>query len=182
MVTGYRQNVSDHDSQTKKIFRKLFIKFISFLTGDNIPDPNSGLRIFKKSLVMEFINFLCGGFSFTTSLTVLAAEKPSFIKFIPIQYFNRKGKSKVQHFRDTLRTLQLIAQGVTYYNPIKFFVFLSALLIIFIAIPAMALAMFHMFTLSSYYMLFGCVVSLLLGIGVLGDIVRISATKSLAKK
>ena len=177
MVVGYRENVAEHDRWFKRWMRRIYVKSISFLTGDKIPDPNSGLRIFTKSLVMEFFDFLCGGFSFTTSLTVLAAEKPCFIKFIPITYAYRKGRSKVQHLRDSMRTAQLIIQGITYYNPLKFFILLSIAMVMLVAFPAMVLALFRMFTLSAYYMLFGCVVALLLGLGVVGDIVRISVGK-----
>lgn len=177
MVVGYRQNVAEHDRWFKRLMRRLYIATISFLTGDKIPDPNSGLRVFTKSLVIEFVHFLCGGFSFTTSLTVLAAEKPCFMKFIPITYSCRKGRSKVQHLRDSMRTVQLIIQGVTFYNPIKFFVIMTALMVGLVGFPAMLLAVFRLHTLSAYYMLFGCVVALLMGIGVLGDIVRISVAK-----
>lgn len=177
MVTGARDNLAEHDRWFKRHMRRLYIKAVSLLTGDRIPDPNSGLRVFTKALAMEFIQFLCGGFSFTTSLTILAAEKPCFMTYVPIRYEDRKGKSKVRHFRDSLRTLQLIVQGVTYYNPIKFFIIMAMFMIAFIGFPAMLLAVFRMYTLSAYYMLFGCVVSLLVAIGVLGDIVRISMAK-----
>jgi glycosyltransferase involved in cell wall biosynthesis len=177
MVVGYRKNVAEHDRWFKRQMRRLYIKCISLLTGDEIPDQNSGLRVFTKKLAVEFFDFLCGGFSFTTSLTVLAIEKPCFVKFIPIEYTYRMGCSKVQHLRDSMRTVQLIVQGVTYYNPIKFFIILSMLMVVLVAFPAMFLAVIKMYTLSAYYMLFGCVVALLLGLGVLGDIVRISAGK-----
>lgn len=177
MVTGYRDNLSEHDRWFKRRMRRIYIKSICFLTGMNIPDPNSGLRVFTRALVLEFFDFLCGGFSFTTSLTVLSAEKPCFLKYIPITYNSRKGHSKVAHLRDSVRTLQLIIQGITYYNPIKFFIILAALMVPLVAFPAMVLAVFRMYTLSAYYMLFGCVVAILVAIGVLGDIVRISANK-----
>jgi hypothetical protein len=38
----------------------------------------------------------------------------------------------------------------------------------------MVLAMFEMSTLSLYYIVFGCTVTILIAIGVLGDIIRIS--------
>ncbi len=177
MVVGYRQNVAEHDRWFKRQMRRIYVTSISFLTGDKIPDPNSGLRVFTKKLVMEFFYFLCGGFSFTTSLTVLAAEKPCFMKFIPITYAYRKGRSKVQHLRDSMRTVQLIIQGVTYYNPMKFFVIMTWLLAGLVGFPAMLLAVFNMHTFSAYFMLFGCVVALLTGLGVLGDIMRISVAK-----
>lgn len=177
MVTGARENLAEHDRWFKRQMRRIYIKSVCMLTGDKIPDPNSGLRVFTRELAMEFIQFLCGGFSFTTSLTILAAEKPCFMTYIPIRYEDRKGKSKVRHFRDSLRTLQLIVQGVTYFNPMKFFIIMAISMIGIIGFPAMVLAMFRMLTLSAYYMLFGCVVALLLAFGVLGDIVRISIAK-----
>jgi hypothetical protein len=73
--------------------------------------------------------------------------------------------------------VQLIIQGITYYNPIKFFMIISALMAALVGFPAMLLALFNMNTLSAYYMLFGCVFALLLGLGVVGDIVRISICK-----
>ena len=97
--------------------------------------------------------------------------------YVPTQYFKRKGVSKVRHFRDSLRAIQMILQGVTYFNPIKTFVFVSILMVIVVCIPAMIFAMLHMFTLSSYYMIFGSVVTILFGLGILGDIVRISSVR-----
>lgn len=177
MVIARRENLADHDKWLKRLFRRAYIAIISLLTGSKALDPNSGFRLFRREVAEEYFDFLCGAFSFTTSLTVLALERPYFTTFVPVQYQDREGKSKVRHLRDGLRTLQLIAQGVTYYNPIKFFLILAVLLIFLVGFPAMVLAMFRMFTLSWYYMLFGCTVSLMLSIGVLGDIVRISMTR-----
>ena len=42
----------------------------------------------------------------------------------------------------------------------------------------MVLAMLRMATLSAYYMIFGSIVTLLLGLGILGDIVRISGMRA----
>ena len=95
----------------------------------------------------------------------------------PTQYFKRKGVSKIHPLRDSLRALQMILQGVTYFNPMKTFVFVSILMVIVVCIPAMILAMLHMATLSSYYMIFGSVVTILFGLGILGDIVRISTLR-----
>jgi glycosyltransferase involved in cell wall biosynthesis len=54
MVVGYRSNIAEHDRWFKRLMRLLYIQTISLLTGDKIPDPNSGFRIFTKKLVVEF--------------------------------------------------------------------------------------------------------------------------------
>lgn len=177
MVIAKRENISAHDRPTKRLFRALYKTGIRLLTGNAIEDPNSGFRIFEKQVALEFFEFLCGAFSFTTSLTILATEKPFFITFVPIQYQERQGKSKVRHLRDAMRTLQLIIQGVTYYNPLKFFLIMAFAMIFLVGFPAMCIAMFRAYTLSSYFMIFGCTVALLIGLGILGDIIRVSMTK-----
>lgn len=177
MVIGSRENTARIDKPVKKVFRWIFKKIITLLVDNNIEDANSGFRMFKRDLAINFFPFLCGAFSFTTSLTILAMGKFYFIKHIPIKYSPRKGKSKVRHVRDSIRTVQYIIQGITFFNPIKFFMMLSFCMIILVCIPAMFLALFRMFTLSLYYMIFGTSVTMLLAIGVLADIIRISSSR-----
>jgi glycosyltransferase involved in cell wall biosynthesis len=178
MVIGNRINIQEQDMFVKRIFRSIFRQVVRLLVDKTIEDINSGFRIFRKSAVMEFFPFLCSTFSFTTSLTILFAERGLFLNYIPTKYSKREGQSKVRHLRDSLRASQMIIQGITYFNPIKTFVFVSMLLIIFVCVPAMILAMFDMKTLSAYYMIFGSVVTLLFGLGILGDIVRVSAIRA----
>ena len=177
MVVGERVNIHKHDKPFKRVMRKVYKASIRFLAGNNIRDPNSGFRIFEKRIALEFFDFLCGTFSFTTGLTILAFEKPYFVCYVPIEYQERVGKSHVRHVRDSIRTMQLIVQGVTYYNPLKFFVLLAVAMVALVGFPAMCLAMLHLFTLSAYYMIFGCSVSVLLGLGLLGDIIRVTGGK-----
>ena len=177
MVVAQRENISSQDSIIKGFMRRSLRLFVWLLVDRNVEDLNSGYRIIKKSSVMEFFPFLCSTFSFTTSLTILFFERGYFVCYEPTQYFKRKGVSKIHPFRDSLRALQMILQGVTYFNPIKTFVFVSILMVIVVCIPAMILAMLHMATLSSYYMIFGSVVTILFGLGILGDIVRISSMR-----
>ena len=182
MVIGSRNNLQEIDKTIKNIFRFIFNNIIKFVVTQKIEDPNSGLRIFKRELAINLFPFLCGSFSFTTSLTILATGMSCFIKYVPIRFTQREGKSKVHHFRDSFRAAQYIVQGITFFNPIKFFVILSFGMIFIVCIPAMFLALFRMFTLSLYYMIFGTTVTMLIGLGVLGDIIRISASQKDVKR
>jgi len=177
MVVAQRENISSQDSIIKGFMRQSLRLFVWLLVDRNVVDLNSGYRIIRKSSVMEFFPFLCSTFSFTTSLTILFFERGYFVCYEPTRYFKRRGVSKIRPFRDALRAIQMILQGVTYFNPIKTFVLISILMIIVVCIPAMILAMLHMATLSSYYMIFGSVVIILFGLGILGDIVRISSIR-----
>ena len=177
MVVAQRENVSSQDSIIKGLMRRSLRLFVWLLVDSKVADLNSGYRIIRKSSVMEFFPFLCSTFSFTTSLTILFIERGYFVCYEPTQYFKRRGVSKIHHFRDSLRAIQMILQGVTYFNPIKTFVLVSILMVIVVCIPAMIFAMLHMATLSSYYMIFGSVVTILFGLGILGDIVRISSIR-----
>ncbi len=182
MVVGNRKNIRSMDSWIKSIFRGLMRSIVWLLVDKKISDINSGFRIIRKSSVKEFLPFLCSTFSFTTSLSIFFAERGLFVSDVPTKYRERKGQSKVRHVRDSIRAFQMILQGITYFNPLKSFVFLVALMVVFVCIPAMILAMARMPTLSAYYNVFGSVVALLFCLGVLVDIVRISGMRANIKQ
>lgn len=177
MVVGNRSNIHQLDSRTKRVFRWIYKRLVSFLNDSRIEDPNSGFRVFKRDLAVGLMPFLCGTFSFTTSISILTSGLYYFIRFVPITYTKRQGKTKVKHLRDSFRTLQFIFQGIVFFNPIKFFLLLALAMVFAVCIPAMVLAMMRMPTLSLYYMIFGTAVSFLIGMGALGDIIRISSFK-----
>src|SRR6056297_845789 len=108
---------------------KWFITSLAnFLVEDRIPDINSGLRIFRRSIAVEFFPIICDGFSFTTTITLVMFSNGYQVHYEPIEYFKRKGKSKIKPFRDTINFIQLIIRTVAYFNPLKVFVPVSLLL------------------------------------------------------
>lgn len=42
----------------------------NFVAGQPIPDPNSGLRVFRREVALQLFNVLPNGFSFTTTITL----------------------------------------------------------------------------------------------------------------
>jgi hypothetical protein len=105
-------------------------KVANYLTGVKIPDINSGLRIMKKEDVEHFIKILPDGFSFTTTITLAMLTNDMSVCFLPINYYHRKGKSKIRPFYDTLNFLQLIIRTCLYFNPLKVFIPFSGLLVV----------------------------------------------------
>ena len=131
MIVGARKGKEYKRGIFKRLSRILFSYSVAYVIGKKVPDVNSGLRIFKKDVVMRFQHSFCTGFSFTTVLTLFFFLNHYYVKYVPIDYAKRKGKSKVSHFKDTLRSTQIIAEAVLYYNPLKLFLLLAALSSIF---------------------------------------------------
>lgn len=131
MVVGARTGEHYRESMLKSPLRHILKFLVEFTAGRKVPDVNSGLRIFSKQTVNSYLNHLCDTFSFTTSLTLAYMMTGRFVKYIPIPYEKREGKSKVKLFRDSLRTLQYILQAINYYNPIKIFILFAFICILF---------------------------------------------------
>jgi polyisoprenyl-phosphate glycosyltransferase len=129
MVVGARQGSHFRDSVLKSPMRMILKFLVEFTAGRQVPDVNSGFRAFSKKEVMTYFPHLCNTFSFTTSLTLAYMMTFKFVTYVSIPYYRRVGSTKVRLFRDTLRTLQYIIQAILYYNPLKMFLLLSALMV-----------------------------------------------------
>jgi len=122
MVVGARTNPQSQIPLIRKPAKWLLGQLANYLTGTKIPDLNSGLRIIKKDVLNKFIHLLPDGFSFTTTITLAFLTNGCQIKYLPIDYYKRKGKSKIKPVKDTLNFLQLIIRTVLYFNPLKIFI------------------------------------------------------------
>jgi len=121
MVVGARQGKYYRESWRKALSRLILGAMCSFVTGTRIPDVNSGLRVFRTTLARQYFHIISQGYSFTTTITLAALSNGYFVKYIPIDYYQRVGHTRVKLVRDTLRTAQIVLQAIAYYNPIKLF-------------------------------------------------------------
>ena len=129
MIVGARTGEVVRIPLLRKFPKWILNKIANYLTEKEIPDINSGLRIMKKKDVERFFKILPDGFSFTTTITLAMLTNNLPVHFHPINYYQRKGKSKIKPFYDTLNFLQLIIRTVMYFNPLKVFIPLSCILI-----------------------------------------------------
>jgi glycosyltransferase involved in cell wall biosynthesis len=93
----------------------------NYLVGVKIPDLNSGLRVFRKSVALRFFNMLPSGFSFTTTITLAMLSNDYLVAYVPIPYAPRIGSSKIRPIRDTANFLGLILRTFMYFAPLKVF-------------------------------------------------------------
>jgi glycosyltransferase involved in cell wall biosynthesis len=128
MVVGARTKKKVKIPFIRRPAKWLLAKLANYLAETKIPDLNSGLRLFRKNDALRLWGVLPRGFSFTTTLTLAMLTNDMQVKFIPIDYMRRKGKSKIRPIRDTLNFIQLIVRTVLYFNPLKVFVPIAILL------------------------------------------------------
>lgn len=112
---------------TKWLMRKL----ASYLTQINIPDPNSGLRAFKKELMKKYLYLIPDRFSCVTTMTIAFLCNNHRVKFIPIEYYKRIGKSKFHPIKDTANYLVAIIRIILYFYPLRIFLPLSILIFLY---------------------------------------------------
>lgn len=117
--------------------RSAFLLLTNFVAGTWIPDPNSGLRVFRRDVALPMLDVLPRAFSFTTTMTLVMTLQGRFVLFRTVPYAKRVGRRKVRLVRDALRTSQTLVEIILRYNPLKLFLLLGALPLV---LAALALA------------------------------------------
>jgi len=101
--------------------------FASFLSGMKLLDFNSGLRAFKREVILKYLHLMPSGFSFSTTSTFAMLKSDRPVKWVPIVVEKRQGKSSVSQVRHGFQTLLLMLRLTTLFEPLKVFVPVSAL-------------------------------------------------------
>lgn len=128
MVVGARNGKQVEYSSIRRI-PKVFLKaYIDWLARTDVPDFNSGLRVFRRDIAERFFGIFPNGFSFTTTITLACLTNRYPVVFVPINYSERVGNSKIQPVRDTLRFMQLIVRTGMYFAPLRVLGPVSAIL------------------------------------------------------
>lgn len=121
MVVGAR-TADDVTYSKLRATPKFFLqRWMSWIARQHIPDINSGMRVFRKSVTERFIGILPDGFSFTVTITLAMLTNYRPTLFVPISYRERIGESKLSPIRDTLRFVALILRTGTYFAPLRVF-------------------------------------------------------------
>jgi len=118
MVVGARIGRNVQDPRIRRPAKWILRKLAGYLAGQEIPDLNSGLRVIRKSLVDEFAHILPSGFSFTTTITLALISSGYSVSYVPIDYYRRVGKSKINPF-DAFKFALLILRTMMLFHPMR---------------------------------------------------------------
>lgn len=109
---------------------KLLIRLLaSFLAGRLIPDLNTGLKAFKKDMMIPYLWTVPDGFSCVSSMTLAFLCNGHSVKYIPTKYHKRIGKSKFHPIKDTYLYILTVLRLIMYFNPLKVFLPIAFLLL-----------------------------------------------------
>jgi polyisoprenyl-phosphate glycosyltransferase len=94
-------------------------KLASYLTNTDIPDLNSGLRAFKRAVAEPYLRLLPAGFSCVTTITLAFLSNGHPVKYVPIDYCKRAGRSKFHPLTDAYNYIIQVLRMVMYFNPLR---------------------------------------------------------------
>lgn len=178
LVIGGRTGAHYHKNGFQTFLRKVFKIMVWYITGEEILDPNSGLRIFRKSRLIPYIDSFCNGYSFSTTSTVILLLNGAHVSTVLIDYYFRVGKSKVRLARDALRTLQILISCFLNYNPIKVFL---PLFVIWFGLGLFCVTFYFLHFLSPLFLTIGSILIsfsfVFLSFGFIADIMVNSSQK-----
>ena len=122
MVVGARTGAIVHIPLMRRPAKWMITRLAEYLSHVKIPDLNSGFRIFRKDTALRFLPLYPDGFSFTTTITLSMLTNGLRVKFVPINYLKRTGKSSIHPIRDFTNFTILIIRICAYFNPLNVFV------------------------------------------------------------
>jgi glycosyltransferase involved in cell wall biosynthesis len=129
LVVGARDSDS-HQPLARRPGKFIIRKFADFLTGTKIPDLNSGLRIFKREMLLRYLHLMPDGFSFSTTSTFAFMKCNLRYKYVPITARERIGKSSVSQLKHGPLSLILILRLAVLFEPLKVFLSVSGFLFV----------------------------------------------------
>ena len=130
MVVGKRIKGS-HVERRRVLGKKVIELVANYLSGVRIPDFNSGLRVFRREIILKYLHLFPNGFSASTTSTLIMLKRGYDIQWEPIQTEQRIGKSSVKQLKDGLQALLLVVRLIALFDPLKVFLPTSSLLVLF---------------------------------------------------
>jgi glycosyltransferase involved in cell wall biosynthesis len=115
------RNSKSHQDFDRRLGKFLLMLAVQTAAGRKINDFNSGLRGFKREVLVRYLHLLPKGFGASTTTTLLMLERGYYGEEVPITVLKRVGKSSVKQLRDGYRTLTIILRLFLLFKPMKFF-------------------------------------------------------------
>jgi polyisoprenyl-phosphate glycosyltransferase len=152
-------------------------KLACYLTNADIPDLNSGLRAFKRSVAEPYLRLLPAGFSCVTTITLAFLSNGHPVKYVPVDYARRAGRSKFHPLKDAYNYLLQVLRMVMYFNPLRVLMPVALTLLAATFVKATVDLVVHHWHVAGSTILVGLAAFNIMAIALLADlVVRRTAT------
>jgi len=112
----------------------LIRKLAEWIAGRNIPDLNTGMKVFKREHMLHYLWAIPDGFSCVSSMTLAFLCNGHAVRWAPIDYRSRIGDSKFHPVKDAAKYAGTVVRIVMYFRPLRVFLPLA------LAVGAVAVA------------------------------------------
>ncbi len=126
MVVGARKTEAGTLRLIRKPTKWVLRRLAEYISNEKISDLNSGLRAFKKELALKYFNILPEGHSWVSTITIAFLCDHYNVKYIPVDYYSRKGRSTFRPIADTTAYFLLIFRTIMYFKPLRIFAPIAA--------------------------------------------------------
>ena len=120
MVVGKRMNLI-HSPLWRMPGKWILGLMANYLTGQSIPDLNSGLRLMKRNVALKYLHLCPSGFSFSTTISMVLIKRGYDVAYLPIKVQRRAGKSTVS-VTTGLETVILVLRIAALFDPLRVFI------------------------------------------------------------
>jgi glycosyltransferase involved in cell wall biosynthesis len=167
MVVGSRTGANVRIPLIRRPAKWVLNRLANYVTSSNIPDLNSGLRVFRRAMAVQYFSILPDAFSFTSTITLAMRCDKYAITYVPIDYRRRTGKSKIVPW-DAGSFAILILRTAMLFRPLRVFVPLVLLCIAYGSVK-MTIDIIRDPNISASAMLAWMSALIILLIGMVGD-------------
>lgn len=164
MVVGAR-SASSQASVGRLIANTLYNRLSSWISGQQIQDLTSGLRVVNRKKFRQFLYLLPNGFSYPTTITMAFFRAGYSVAYVPIHAGVREGKSHISLVKDGVRFFLIIFKIGTLYSPLKIFVPIAfSLFSVGLVYYLYTFAAYHTFTNMSAVLFISAIIVFLIGL------------------
>lgn len=118
-IIGVRDKKS-HRVKNRILGKTILRKIVEYYAHTSLPDFNSGLRVFRKNLLLSFSHMYPRGFSTSTVTSILMARLQEYKGItMPFTMLPRQGKSSVCQIKDGIKAIWYSKKTDAYINKRK---------------------------------------------------------------
>ena len=122
LVVGRRNRII-HSKLWRMPGKWVLGRLANYLAGRKIPDLNSGMRLFRREIVLKYLHLCSDGFSFSTTTTLVFFSRGYSVVYEPIEIRPRsEASSSTVSVSTGFQTLLLIVRLASLFRPLSVFI------------------------------------------------------------
>lgn len=117
---GYRDS-NGYEEQSRRLGKRILRLIVRFAAGQPVKDFNSGLRGFRRDLILRYLHLLPDGSGASTMTTLIMIERHHIGCVFPSLCVNGSVRVRWCPSRDGFRTMMIVLRIVLLFKPLQFF-------------------------------------------------------------